>query len=89
MKRNQAIQRKAKAEAEKAMRIIGPLRSAGQTLTAMAETINDMGAKSSRGGKWSATQVMRVLGRTGALAGQSLNMKPNWLPITGSSIAIQ
>ncbi|MER9594550.1 recombinase family protein [Mesorhizobium sp. M0244] len=64
MKRNEAIQRKAKAEAEKAMRIIGPLRSAGQTLTAIADTMNDMGAKTSRGGKWSATQVMRVIDRT-------------------------
>lgn len=63
MKRNEAIQRKAKAEAEKAMRIIGPLRSAGQTLTAIADTMNDMGVQTSRGGKWSATQVMRVLDR--------------------------
>ncbi|WP_352452685.1 MULTISPECIES: hypothetical protein [unclassified Mesorhizobium] len=29
----------------------------------MADTMNDMGAKTSRGGKWSATQVMRVLDR--------------------------
>ncbi|WP_250888781.1 recombinase family protein [Mesorhizobium sp. dw_380] len=64
MKRNEAIQRKAKAEAEKAMRIIGPLRSAGQTLTAIADTMNDMGAKTSRGGKWSATQLMRILRRS-------------------------
>jgi len=66
MKRNEAIQRKAKTEAEKAMRIIGPLRQAGQTLTAIADTMNDMGAKTSRGGKWSATQVMRVLDRATA-----------------------
>ncbi|MER9528808.1 hypothetical protein NKI89_03205 [Mesorhizobium sp. M0309] len=30
-----------------------------------SETMNDMGAKTSRGGKWSASQVMRVLDRTG------------------------
>lgn len=65
MKRNEAVQRKAKAEAEKAMKIIGPLRNAGQTLTAIADTMNDMGTKTSRGGKWSATQVMRVLERVG------------------------
>jgi len=63
MKRNEAVQMKAKADAEKAMRIIGPLRQAGQTLTAIAATLDDMGAKTSRGGKWSATQVMRVLDR--------------------------
>lgn len=65
MKRNEAIQKRAKTEAEKAMRIIGPLRKAGLTLSAIADTMNEMGAKSSRGGKWSATQVMRVLGRAG------------------------
>lgn len=64
MKRNEAIQKRAKAEAEKAMKVIGPLRQAGQTLTAIADTMNDMGVKTSRGGKWSATQVMRVLDRT-------------------------
>lgn len=66
MKRNEAIQRKAKAEAEKAMKIIGPLRQAGQTLTAIAATLDDMGVGTSRGGSWSATQVMRVLDRARA-----------------------
>lgn len=56
MKRNEAIQRKAKAEAEKAMRIIGPLRQAGKTLTAIADTMNDMGAKTSRGGRDSGSE---------------------------------
>lgn len=65
MKRNEAIQDKARREAEKLMKIIGPLRKAGETLTSIAVTLDDMGAKTSRGGKWSATQVMRVLERAG------------------------
>ena len=55
---------KAKAEAEKVMRVVGPLRAAGQTLSTIAETLSAMGIKTSRGGNWSATQVMRVLNRS-------------------------
>ncbi|WP_242222083.1 recombinase family protein [Shinella zoogloeoides] len=66
MKRNEAIQEKARAEAEKAMKIVGPLRSAGQTLAAIAGTLNDMEVKTSRGGQWTAMQVKRVLDRTAA-----------------------
>lgn len=63
MKRNEAVKAKADAEAAKLIKIIGPLREAGQTLTAIADTMNTMGIATSRGGKWSATQVMRVLDR--------------------------
>ncbi len=63
MKRNEAIQRKAKAEAEKVMKVIGPLREAGQTLMTIAATLNDMEVRTSRGGNWTATQVKRVLER--------------------------
>lgn len=63
MRRNQAVKAKADAEAAKLIKIIRPLREAGQTLTNIAETMNDMGIATSRGGKWSATQVMRVLDR--------------------------
>ena len=66
MKRNEAIQRKANAEAEKVMKVIGPLREAGQTLMAIATTLNDMEVKTSRGGNWTATQVKRVLERVGS-----------------------
>jgi DNA invertase Pin-like site-specific DNA recombinase len=66
MKRNDAKKAKADAEAAKLVKIIGPLRNAGQTLTAIADTMNDMGIATSRGGKWSATQVMRVLERVSA-----------------------
>jgi DNA invertase Pin-like site-specific DNA recombinase len=65
MKRNEAIQRKAKAEAEKVIKIIGPLRQSGQTLAAIAGTLNDMDVATSRGGKWTAMQVSRVLDRVG------------------------
>jgi len=63
MKRNKAIQRKANAEAAKLIKIIGPLREAGQTLAAIAETLNDMKVETSRGGMWSPMQVKRVLDR--------------------------
>ncbi len=66
MKRNDAVKAKADAEAAKLIKIIKPLREAGQTLTAIADTMNTMGIATSRGGKWSATQVMRVLDRSAA-----------------------
>lgn len=66
MKRNEAIQRKANAEAEKLIKIIGPLREAGQTLAAIAGTLNDMNVETSRGGTWTPMQVKRVLDRIGA-----------------------
>jgi DNA invertase Pin-like site-specific DNA recombinase len=66
MKRNEAIQEKARAEAQKVMRIVGPLRNAGQTLATIAGTLNDMEVKTSRGGQWTPTQVKRVLERVAA-----------------------
>ncbi|AIC25520.1 resolvase/recombinase protein [Rhizobium etli bv. mimosae str. IE4771] len=63
MKRNEAIQHKADAEAAKVMRIVGPLRASGQTLSAIAETLDSMGVATSRGGTWTATQVSRVIER--------------------------
>jgi len=66
MKRNDAIQAKAKAEAEKLIKIIGPLRQAGQTLATIAGTLNDMQVATSRGGTWTPMQVKRVLDRVGA-----------------------
>ncbi|WP_338610459.1 recombinase family protein [Pelagibacterium nitratireducens] len=63
MKRNEAIQAKAKAEAEKVMKVIGPLRRSGATLAAIAATLNDTGIATSRGGAWTPTQVSRVLAR--------------------------
>ncbi|AID30568.2 recombinase family protein [Mesorhizobium jarvisii] len=66
MKRNDAIQEKARGEAEKAMKVIGPLKAARQSLSAMASTLNDMGVPTSRGGRWTAKQVSRVLERVSA-----------------------
>lgn len=34
-----------------------------RTLAAIADTMDDMGVATSRGGGWSATQVMRILRR--------------------------
>lgn len=66
MKRNEAIQIKANAEAERLMRIIGPLKASGQTLSAIAETLDTMQVQTSRGGRWTAKQVSRVLERVEA-----------------------
>lgn len=63
MKRNHAIQLKAKAEADKVMKIVGPLRNAGQTLSTIAGSLNEMEVRTSRGGSWTAMQVKRVLDR--------------------------
>ncbi|MBB5575358.1 MULTISPECIES: recombinase family protein [Rhizobium] len=63
MKRNEAIQQKADAEATKVMKIVGPLRASGQTLSAIAATLDSMSIPTSRGGKWTAKQVSRVIER--------------------------
>lgn len=63
MKRNEALIAKADREAEKVLKVIKPLRDAGQTLTAIAETLEGMGVKTSRGGRWTAKQVSRTLSR--------------------------
>ena len=65
MKRNEAIQAKAKAEAEKVHKIIGPMRKAGQTLATIADALNGMKVATSRGGQWTPMQVKRVLDRLG------------------------
>ncbi|WP_273794512.1 recombinase family protein [Brucella intermedia] len=64
MKRNAAIQDKAKREAEKVMKIVGPLKASGQSLASIAVTLNDMKVPTSRGGQWTAMQVSRVIART-------------------------
>lgn len=63
MKRNEAIQAKARAEAEKVHKIIGPMRKAGQTLATIADALNGMKVATSRGGQWTPMQVKRVLDR--------------------------
>lgn len=63
MRRNEAIQRKASSEAAKLLQIIGPMREAGQTLEKIAATLDSMNVATSRGGRWTAKQVSRVLAR--------------------------
>jgi len=63
MQRNVTIQVKAKAEAERVMKVVKPLRDAGQSLIAIAITLNDMKVATSRGGQWTAMQVSRVIDR--------------------------
>jgi len=64
MRRNAAIQQKATSEAQKLLQTIVPMRDAGQTLEAIAAALEGLGVATSRGGKWTAKQVSRVLART-------------------------
>ncbi|WP_421761660.1 recombinase family protein [Devosia sp.] len=64
MRRNAAIQQKAVSEAQILLQIIGPMRDAGQTLEAIAAALDRMEVATSRGGKWTAKQVSRVLARS-------------------------
>ena len=68
MARNAAVKEKAHAEAEQAMRVIGPMRAADMTLSAIASNLNSMRVPTSRGGAWTATQVARTLARVAAEA---------------------
>lgn len=63
MARNTALKAKADEEAQRFMKVIGPLRTAGQSVNTIATTLNDMEVPTSRGGKWTAKQVSRVLQR--------------------------
>ncbi|OQP86026.1 DNA invertase [Rhizobium rhizosphaerae] len=68
MQRNVAIQAKAAREAEKLMKIIGPMAKAGTSLQKIAAALDQMQVPTSRGGKWTASQVSRVIERSKALA---------------------
>lgn len=63
MARNAAIQEKARQEAGPAMAVIGPMRAGGETLMAIANALNRTGVATSRGGRWTAKQVSRVIDR--------------------------
>ena len=63
MKRNKAIQEKANAEAARLLKTIIPMRKDNMTLEAIAEALQGQGVATSRGGKWTAKQVSRVLDR--------------------------
>lgn len=66
MARNAAIQEKARQEAGPAMAVIGPMRAGGGTLMAIADALNRTGVATSRGGRWTAKQVSRVIERSSA-----------------------
>lgn len=64
MKRNVAIQQKADREAHRFLQIIGPMRETGQTLQEISAALDRMDVATSRGGRWTAKQVSRVLQRS-------------------------
>lgn len=64
--RNEAIQRDAQAFARKVAPIVTPMRTSGATLADIAEALDGAGISTARGGKWTATQVKRVLDRLDA-----------------------
>lgn len=49
MRRNDAIQAKAKGEADKLIKIIGPMREAGKSLATITEALNGTNVATSRG----------------------------------------
>lgn len=67
-RRAEAIQRDARAFAHKVAPIVQPLRTSGATLAVIAEALDGAGIGTARGGKWTATQVKRVLDRLDSAA---------------------
>lgn len=65
-KRNDALQAQANAQAEKLMKVIRPMVEAEQSLSQIARTLDEMNIATSRGGKWTAKQVSRVIERADA-----------------------
>ena len=63
MKRNEAAKAKANGFAANVRPIVHKLRNGGETLQAIADSMNAMGKHSPRGGLWTATTVSRVLAR--------------------------
>lgn len=66
--RNVAVKEQAEGYAQKVAGMVQPMRQAGKTLREIADCLNASGVQTSRGGKWSAAQVMRTLERLEALA---------------------
>jgi len=63
--RNAAVQVKANKEAAKVLKIVKPMREAGESLAAIAEALATMKVATSRGGVWTPMQVSRTLKRAG------------------------
>lgn len=61
--RNAAIKTQADGYAQKVAGLVQSMRQAGKPLREIADSLNSSGVPTSRGGKWSAAQVMRTLER--------------------------
>jgi DNA invertase Pin-like site-specific DNA recombinase len=66
MKRNVAIRVRADADADRLMKVIGPMRKAEQTLNSIAKALTAQCISTPRGGEWTAKQVSRVIERHSA-----------------------
>ncbi len=66
--RNEAVKAKAEGFAQRVAGVVQPMRQAGKSLREIAEALNASGVQTSRGGSWSAAQVMRTLERLDAAA---------------------
>lgn len=66
--RNVAVKAQAEGYAQKVAGMVQPMRQSGKTLREIADTLNASGVQTSRGGKWSAAQVMRTLDRLDSAA---------------------
>ncbi|MGV0817836.1 recombinase family protein [Martelella sp. AMO21009] len=64
MKRNEAAKDKADKFASSVLPLVQKLRSSGETLQSIADSLNAAGKRSPRGGQWTATAVKRVLARS-------------------------
>ena len=62
-KRNDAVKAGAMRQAERVAGVVLPLRQQGATLREIAKALNVSGVPTARGGKWQASQVMRVVER--------------------------
>ena len=62
-KRNEAVKNIADARAAKLVKIVGPMREAGRTLTEIADALITMSISTARGGRWTAVQVSHILQR--------------------------
>jgi len=64
MKRNAAVKANAKSRAESVIGLVRPLRDSGKPLREIAKHLDAAGVRTARGGRWSASQVQRVLDYT-------------------------
>ncbi len=63
MKRNDAIKAKADADAAKVIKVIEPMLTSGMSLQGIARALDEAGISTPRGGRWTATQVSRMVSR--------------------------